>query len=451
MNSDEGDARAGVTLPLLAAGDPPAGVGSMTAGSGVVLGGRYRLREQIGYGGSADVYAGTDELLDRPVAVKVFKAHLSDPVNLARQRSEMRLLARLNHRHLVTIHDAWVPTVIAGETGSSPLSTDGSGSATYLVMELVSGRTLADRLASGPLSEPAVRALAVQMADALSLIHSEHLVHRDIKPANILLTGTGIGTDPDPDPDPGIAKLSDFGIARMVDAAPLTSTQDVIGTAAYLSPEQVMSGDVSSPTDVYALGLVLLESLTGQREFPGPAWESALARLRRSPMVPPTLPPPWPTVLTAMTAADPVARPTAAEILLALRRPTRARGLPPVGPPVPPPVESDATRVDVFSDIGGPRDVEVARAGSAVAWTALTPRTLSRSGRHRRIGWAATIGAVAAAVLLFTTTHQDGGTSTPAGETTTSQQPSESGSTSAPPSTRTSSSSSPEPTEPAPP
>lgn len=388
----------------------PASGGSAAALSGTVLRGRYRLGELIGYGGSADVYAGTDELLGRPVAVKVFKAHLTDPVNLARQRSEMRLLAGLDHRHLVTIHDAWLPDDATAVPVSPNPSVDRSPTPTYLVMELVSGRSLANLLAQGALPEPEVRGMAIGMAEALSLIHSRGLVHRDIKPANILFTATGV------------AKLSDFGIARMVDAAHLTATQDVIGTAAYLSPEQATGGPVDSATDVYALGLVLLESLTGRREFPGPPLESALTRLRRDPWIPPTLPDMWPATLTAMTMADPSARPTAAEVLDVLRGAFDGGERPaPMGQV---PLRKSAISGTPIKSSYEPTLIEHPHAAATTGTAPTILWTPAIDGRPRtRNRW---IGGIAASILavlamLFTySSNRDAGTNTPTDPATTS-------------------------------
>lgn len=368
------------------------------------------MGELIGYGGSADVYAGIDELLGRPVAVKVFKAHLTDPVNLARQRSEMRLLAGLDHRHLVTIHDAWLPDVAVAVQVSSNPSVGRSAAPAYLVMELVSGRSLANQLAQGAMPEPEVRRMAIGMAEALSLIHSRGLVHRDVKPANILFTVTGV------------AKLSDFGIARMVDAAHLTATQDVIGTAAYLSPEQATGAPVDSATDVYALGLVLLESLTGRREFPGPPLEAALTRLRRDPWIPPTLPDMWPATLTAMTMADPLARPTAAEVLEVLwgafddaERPA------PMGQV--PLLKSATSGTPTGSSyeptlIGHPHAAATTGAAPPMLWTpAIDGRATTR---NRWVGGIAAIALAVLATLLTYTPNRDASTDTPTDPATTS-------------------------------
>ncbi len=387
---------------------------------GALLGGRYRLRELIGYGGSADVYAAADELLGRVVAVKVFKSELSDAVNAARRRSEMQLSAALNHPNLVTVHDARVP-----ERDAHEAPTGAAADPAYLVMELVAGSTLADLVAQGPMAEPAVRRLALGLVDALRVIHAAGLVHRDVKPANILITDTGV------------AKISDFGIARLVDAAHLTATMDVVGTAAYLSPEQASGQQVDSATDVYALGLVLLECLTGRREFPGPPLESALARLRRDPEVSPTLPSPWPAMLTAMTQADPTTRPTAAEVLDLLHgSPDAAPALPlalaaPAGPAAGDPTviersaatsgTSAAYATSGTSAAYATADADVTRVDSAPPlWTPAKPGRKGTS-RRRWIGWAAAVVVAGATALIIAATNQNVDPGVPIDQVGTSQ------------------------------
>jgi serine/threonine protein kinase len=171
-----------------------------------------------------------------------------------------------------------------------------------------------------------VARVGAAVAGALAAVHSYGLVHRDIKPANILISTTGD------------VKLSDFGIARDLEAERLTAAADVIGTAAYLSPEQARGAEVGPPTDVYALGLVLLECLTGRREYPGRAVESAVARLLRDPVVPNELPGSWPPLLRAMTQADPARRPTAAEVEGALTGRVDVIAAPPATATLPQPV-----------------------------------------------------------------------------------------------------------------
>lgn len=259
---------------------------------GELLAGRYRLGQIIGRGGVADVFAAQDETLDRPVAVKVFRAQVPGLDDLQRQRSEMRVLAKLNHPGLVAIYDAGFDQAGAGV--AEP----------YLVMELVAGRSLAQRLADGPLAIGDTVALARQLADALSYIHAQQVVHRDIKPANVLLAD-----------QPAIAaKLTDFGIAVLAGEARLTATGLTIGTAQYLSPEQALGTGAGPASDVYSLGLLLLECLTGAAAYPGPAVEAALARLHRQPAIPQQLAPPFVALLAAMTARQPEDRPTAAEV-----------------------------------------------------------------------------------------------------------------------------------------
>jgi uncharacterized membrane protein YgcG len=158
--------------------------------------------------------------------------------------------------------------------------------------------------------------MGTTLAGALAHVHANGVVHRDVKPGNVLLDGDGR------------AQLTDFGIARLVDATRVTATGLVVGTAAYMAPEQVRGEVVGPPADIYALGLVLLEAVTGRREFEGGALESAIARLHRSPVVPPSVPEPLASTVRRMTATDPADRPAASEVAAALRRPpTRRRPL----------------------------------------------------------------------------------------------------------------------------
>jgi serine/threonine protein kinase len=258
-----------------------------------MLGGRYRLTAQVGRGSTSIVYRGVDEVLGRSVAVKVFDGPRSELNNPERQLAEMHALAAVDHPNLVTVFDAHV--------------ADGDDEPTYLILELVAGTTLSALLADGPLPPQRVAEIGVALAGALSAVHAASVVHRDVKPGNVLLTTTGT------------VKLGDFGLARILDnAAEITTGGEVMGTAAYLSPEQVASAAVLFPSDVYSLGLVLLECLTGHREYDGDPATAALARLLRRPAVPDFLPAPWPQLLTDMTEPDPLRRPTIVSVLAIL-------------------------------------------------------------------------------------------------------------------------------------
>ncbi len=262
----------------------------MTDPAPLVLNDRYELRGLIGRGGMAEVQRGFDRVLERPVAVKVMHATLTADVDRRRFESETRLLAGLNDPHLVMVLDAGVD-----DTAGTPRP--------WLVMELVTGPTLAEQLAAGPLPAGDVATIGADLAAALGHVHAAGIVHRDVKPANVLLTETGA------------AKLADFGVARlMAEQSDLTNAGHVIGTAAYLAPEQARGLPVTGASDVYALGLVLLEALTGRRAYAGTPTEAAVARLHQSPVIPVSLGAGWVQLLDAMTSFDPAQRPGALEV-----------------------------------------------------------------------------------------------------------------------------------------
>ncbi|MFB9955746.1 serine/threonine-protein kinase [Cellulomonas denverensis] len=267
---------------------------------GGLLDGRYRVGPLLGSGGMSDVHRAHDTLLDREVALKVFRGTRE---NHAGRQREMRLLARFSHPALVAVYDA-------GAVQEGP----GAGRH-YLVLELVPGATLAQTLRSGPLTAPLVARIGADIAGALAFVHEAGVVHRDVKPANILLP-PGILDEPGAPGDPltaPSARLADFGIARSTRDHP-ASTVDHRGTPGYLSPEQAMGAPLAPPSDVYALGLVLLESLSGERAFTGTPVQQAYARTRRAPAIPAALPERWRGLLSAMTALEPTARPSAARV-----------------------------------------------------------------------------------------------------------------------------------------
>ncbi|MET1035863.1 MAG: GAF domain-containing serine/threonine-protein kinase [Arthrobacter sp.] len=269
---------------------------------GSLLSGRYRVAEVIGRGSRSTVYRAVDELLEREVAVKVSRDRPGDVGQLRRHEAEAKILAGLTHHALVTLLDV-----------GADLS-DEENRRTYLVMELILGADFRANARSGPVSPSHMALIGHDLADGLSYIHHRGIVHRDIKPANILLVDYRNG-----DGRPR-AKLTDFGVATTVGQDRVVDEGGTSGTPAYLSPEQVAEEPVGPPSDVYSLGLVLLEGLTGVMAYPGAPLESALARLFRAPRVPETLSPAWRELLEAMLRRDPADRPTARDVSLALRQ-----------------------------------------------------------------------------------------------------------------------------------
>ena len=260
--------------------------------TGELIGGRYRIADRIGRGGSATVYRGVDIRSHRPVAVKIFDSPATEPRTAQRRQAEVELLVRLDHPGLVSLLDAHIGSAVAAPDERS-----------FLVMELVEGNSLEERLSDGGVLSPHTTAdMGRQLAAALAVVHRSGVIHRDIKPGNILVDHTGF------------AKLADFGIARLLTADRLTITAEVVGTPRYLSPEQAGGQPVGPPTDIYSLGLVLLECLTGSPAFAGSAVECAMTRLARKPAVPTFLPPAWTNLLGNMTDLDPDQRPTAAAV-----------------------------------------------------------------------------------------------------------------------------------------
>jgi len=221
---------------------------------GTLLGGRYRLDAQIGRGGMSTVYRAFDTVLERPVAIKLMHREIaSDSDQLERFRREARSVAQLNDPHVVTVIDAGEEPSPTGED-----HLDGGVGTPYIVLEYVEGETLKDLIRrEGPLEIPQAIAYAIEIARALDAAHEHHIVHRDVKPQNVLISVEGG------------AKITDFGIARTLTEEGLTMAGRVLGTTDYVSPEQALGQPVTGQSDLYSLGVVLYEMLTGQVPFHG--------------------------------------------------------------------------------------------------------------------------------------------------------------------------------------
>ncbi len=252
-----------------------------------VLADRYELHERMGAGGSGTVWRGHDRALDRPVAIKLLHADLADdPVIEARFRTEATAAAKLTHPHAVQVYDVGRDDDVD-----------------FLVMELVAGVSLADLLREGPVPAGVAAAIGAMVAEALGAAHQAGIVHRDVKPANVLLAADGA------------VKLADFGIARVLGAVSsrLTRTGTVLGTARYLAPEQLREEAIDARADVYALGLVLYESLTGRLPF-GDGSQAEVATRRLTMSLPSVrayadVPPGLDEVIRWATRRDPEERP----------------------------------------------------------------------------------------------------------------------------------------------
>ncbi|MDT0141846.1 serine/threonine-protein kinase [Microbacterium sp. PRC9] len=366
--------------------------------TGELLDGRYLLRERIGEGGMARVYRADDTHLQRAVAVKVFREPTDAIGSVERALSETTLLASLSHHSLVTVFDARV----------------GTDESSYLVMELVDGITLRDLIARGPVDPRVVASIAIDIAEGLHVAHDHGVVHRDIKPSNVLLWSS---------PRPGWewrAKLADFGIAYLMDSARVTTPGVIVGTMAYVAPEQARGVAPAPPADIYAFGLLLIEALTGERPFgEAEGIGTVMARLSAAPRIPESLHPAWQGLLRGMTAIRPDDRPTALEIVatasrLAAMENTIARenadpSTAPIAtiatgptqvfpPPAPasPPVAPGALRRDARMSVAGLRIAEETDAAAPAPVLPTVPDDERRPSRRTLL-----IGAVLAALLAI--------------------------------------------------
>jgi serine/threonine-protein kinase len=309
-----------------------------------LVGNRYELRELIGYGGMAEVHRGKDVRLGREVAIKVLRADLArDQTFLTRFRREAQAAAGLNHPAIVAVYDT-------GEDGGGI-----DGALPYIVMEYVEGRTLRDVLKSeGRLPVRRAMEVVAEICGALDFSHRNGIVHRDIKPANVMITDTGA------------VKVMDFGIARALsdNAATVTATAAVIGTAQYLSPEQARGESVDARSDVYSTGCLLYELVTGQPPFAGDSPVAvAYQHVRETAPAPSTINPEVPPALDSIVmkalAKNPLNRYQSAgdmrsDLLRALAdRPVEAEA-----------VMTDADRTQLISRAGAVPRVTTGAAGA---------------------------------------------------------------------------------------
>ena len=343
-----------------------------------LLDGRYRLEARVGRGATSVVYRAEDLLLGRPVAIKLLRQSDETPTSLERVRTEIALLANLKHPSLVTLYDARLDP----------------GHPHYLAMEYVEGPTLASRLLGGPLSGAEAASVARDLAAGLDAVHRAGIVHRDVKPSNVLMPETSRPGDHTS------AKLTDFGIAFDVDDPRRTSPGIAIGTAAYMAPEQVRTAELTTAVDVYSLGLVLIEALTGEPAFPvAGRVQTALRRLTEHPVIPESLDARWRTLLARMTRDDPAERPSAAEVAAEAEAIRRAEA-PSRDIRTEPPTPVRTSHRDPEAELGD----DDAPTGPTRAYTAAAVLPAPRF-RRARITVAAVLGAAALSLIALFGLH----------------------------------------------
>lgn len=340
----------------------------MTHRQGAVLGGRYTLTERIAIGGMGEVWAATDTVLGRVVAVKVLRTDNAAAL-LARFRDEARHTAALSHSGIARVHDY-------GEDGSDA----------FLVMELIPGEPLSAVLSrEGKLPVTVALSYLAQTAEAIAAAHAIGVVHRDIKPGNLMIL-----------PD-GTVKVTDFGIARAVDATSMTAVGQVIGTAQYMSPEQATGLSATASSDIYSLGVVGYEMLAGKLPFTGESPVAlALAHVHQPvPELPHSVPADVRSLIIRSLAKDPASRPSTAEAFAIEARELQRRLLPA-------PLDAAAAALPATEVIDDAESsaTSVMPAGFAVAGAAqILDRDFVRSVRSRRRLIASTIVLVAALVV----------------------------------------------------
>ncbi len=368
---------------------------------GVMLSGRYRLQRLIATGGMGQVWEAVDSRLGRRVAVKVLKQEFSsDPEFLERFRAEARTVAMLNHPGIAAVHDY-------GET-----DMDGEGRTAYLVMELINGEPLNSVIKrTGRLSLRHALDMLEQTGRALQVAHAAGLVHRDVKPGNILITPTGQ------------VKLTDFGIAKAVDAAPVTQTGMVMGTAQYIAPEQALGEDATAASDVYSLGVVGYEAVSGRRPFVGDgALTVAMKHIKETPApLPADLPPNVRELIEITLVKNPGLRyrnggqfADAVAAVRAGRRPPRPNSAPTIK-------ASPAAIPGQRAAVEAARAAGTTRPRQPVTRSAPAPARRTFSSGQRALLWAAgVLGALAIiSAILIVLADRDKRNSTPIQHTET--------------------------------
>jgi serine/threonine-protein kinase len=350
---------------------------------GTLLGGRYRLDAEIGRGGMSTVYRAFDTVLERPVAIKLMHREIAtDSDQLERFRREARAVAQLNHPHIVTVIDAGEePSAHDDRSESARHGHEPEVGTPYIVLEYVDGKTLKQLIRSeGPLQITQAIAYAIEIARALGAAHERLIVHRDVKPQNVLISSEGS------------AKITDFGIARTLTEEGLTMDGRVLGTTDYVSPEQALGQPVTGQSDLYSLGVVLYEMLTGAVPFSGETPVAVAMRHVREQV--PDVQSLRPEVSAATAAV--VERATAAD--LAERYPNAA---------------------SMVADLEEALALETSRSGQATGEVTSVLRTLPRRSR-RRLPWRmrhpwrwaaslALLGAIVALVLILVAGHTHSG------------------------------------------
>jgi serine/threonine protein kinase len=348
------------------------------------VGGRYRLGELIGHGGMGEVFAAHDLRLDREVALKLLRPDLAQQDGM-RERvvAEARLAARLTHPHVVGVLDT-------GEQDGRP----------FVVMERLSGRTLSDELADGPMAFERVRDVGLQVLRALAAAHELGIVHRDVKPGNVLDAGVGTW------------KVADFGIAKWVHADDtLTGTGELMGSPSYLAPERIEGQQAGPASDLYAVGVLLYEALCGRRPFEGDDPLALATAIRDGEYERPTavLPDADPAIVAVIERAmqpDPADRYESAEAMAAAllgEGPPEIDGATaPIAVPATEPLAPSDAVPEAASEIGGSETVRLPRVEHTARLPYRAPTTQPRRARRLPSRTALIVGAAILALVLIT-------------------------------------------------